>query len=61
MNGGNQHATALKAHHLAGRQVHNRYKRLSDKHFGLVILRDAGEDLPIHACAVIQSEAKQLV
>ena len=61
MHGGEQHAARLLAHHLSGREVDDGGERLADKGFRLVELRDAGEDLPVGAGAVVEREAQELV
>ena len=61
VNRGDQHAAALQAHHLPGGQVHNGHQRLADQVLRLVPLVDAREDLPVHAGAVVQGKAQQLL
>ncbi|CAN4001192.1 hypothetical protein ICNMLN_ICNMLN_06540, partial [Dysosmobacter welbionis] len=61
VDGGDQHAVALQAHHLPGRQVHNGDQGLAHQILRLIPLVDAGEDLPVHTGAVIQSESQQLL
>ena len=55
-----QHAAALKPHHLARGQVDDGDERLADELFGLVPLVDAGEDLAVGAGAVVEREAQEL-
>ena len=54
MDSGDQHTARLEAHHLTRRQVDNRDQRLTDQLLGLIILRNAGEDLTVGAGAVVQ-------
>ena len=56
-----QHAAALKPHHLARGQVDDGDSGLADELLGLVILVDAGEDDAILACAVVEHKLQQLL
>ena len=56
-----QHAAALKSHHLARGQVDDGDERLADELFGLVPLVDAGEDLAVGAGAVVERKVQQLL
>ena len=60
MNGGNEHAAGVDAHHRARRQVRYSYAGLADELLGLVILMDAGENHAVCARAVIESELEKL-
>ena len=60
VDGGDQHAVGLQAHHLPGRQVHDGHQRLADEVLRLVELVDAGEDLPVGAGAVVQDKLEEL-
>ena len=61
VDGGDQHAVRLPAHHLCGGQVDDGDQGLADQLLGLVELGDAGEDLAFGAGAVVQGELQQLV
>ena len=61
VDGGNQHALALLAHHLARGQVDNGHQGLADKLLRLIPFGDAGQNLPVSARAVVQGELQQLV
>ena len=58
---GEQHAVGLLPHHLARRQIENRYDGLTDELLGLVEFVDSGQDLPGCAAAVIKHELQQLI
>ena len=49
MHGGNQHTAGLPAHHFPGGQVGDSHQCLADERLGLVVLGNAGENLPVCA------------
>ena len=51
--GGQQHAAGLLPHHLARGQVRHGDERLAEQLLRLIILGDAGEDLPVGAGTII--------
>ena len=61
VDGGQEHPARFLPHHLSGRQVDDRGKRLADERLRLIELRDAGEDLTVRAAAVVEREAQKLV
>ena len=61
VDGGQEHPARFLPHHLSGRQVDDRGKRLADERLRLIELRDAGEDLTVRAAAVVEREAQELV
>ena len=61
VDGGNQHATGLNAHHGTRRQVDDGHERLADELFRLVEGMDAGKDRAIRARAIIEGELQELL
>ncbi len=61
MDGGDQHAAGVNAHHLARRQVDDGDGGLADELLRLVILVDAGEDDAVLARAVVEHELQELL
>ena len=61
VNGGNEHAAGIDAHHLARGQVDDGNGGLADKILGLIIVVDAGEDDAVGAGAVIEHELQKLL
>ena len=61
VNGGDEHAARVDAHHLARGQVGDRDERLVHQILGLVIPVNAGEDHAVSARAVIEHEAQELL
>ena len=49
VNGGDEHAVGLLAHHLPGGQVDDGHQGLADQVLGLVPLGDARQNLPVCA------------
>ena len=60
MDGGDEHAAGVNAHHLPGRQVRNGDQCLAHQLLGLIGVVDAAEDHPVGAGAVVQDEFQQL-
>ena len=60
VDGGDEHAAGVQAHHLAGGQVDDGNQRLADQLLGLIVHGDTGEDLPVGPRSVVQGEAQQL-
>ena len=61
VDGGQEHPARFLPHHLSGRQVDDRGKRLADERLRLIEFCDAGEDLTVCAAAVVEREAQELV
>ena len=61
VDGGDQHAAGVDAHHLARGQIDDGDGGLADKILGLVIVVDAGEDDAILARAVVEDELQELL
>ena len=61
VDGGEQHAAGVDAHHGTGRQVGDGDEGLADELFGLVEGVDAAEDGAVGARAVVQSELEELL
>ena len=60
VDGADDHAAGVDAHHRAGRQVGDGDERLADQRFRLVVLVDAAEDDAVRARAVVEDELEQL-
>ena len=56
MNGADQHAAGLDAHHGSGRQICDCNTGLANQFFRLVICVNSAQNGPFCAAAVIQSE-----
>ena len=61
VNGGDQHAAALDAHHGSGGQIHDGDAGLADEGLGLIEGVDAAENRAGGAGAVVQGELQQLL
>ena len=61
MNGGNQHAAGIDAHHLSGRKVEDGQASLADQLFRLIPGVDAGKNDPVCAGSVVQRELEKLL
>ena len=61
MDGGEQHAARVDAHHLARGQVRDGDERLAHKLLRFVVGVDAGKDGAVFARAVVEREPKQLL
>ena len=61
VDGGNQHAAGVNAHHRSGRQVGDGDAGLADQLLRLVILVDAAQNDSIRARAVVQNELQELL
>ena len=61
VDGGDEHAAGVNAHHLPGGQVGDGHRRLPHQLLGLIVVVDAAEDDPVGAAAVIQGELQQLL
>ena len=61
VNGGNEHAAGIDAHHLARGQVDDGNGGLADKILGLIIVMDAGEDDAVGAGTVVEHELQKLL
>lgn len=61
VDGGEEHAAGINAHHRARRQVGDGDERLADQLFRLIERVDAGKNRAILARAVVQRELKQLL
>ena len=60
MNGGEQHAAGLDAHHRSGRQIRDGDAGLSDQLFRLIICVNTAQNRPFLVRTVIQSELQKL-
>ena len=61
VDGGDEHAAGVDAHHLPRRQVGYGDAGLADELLGLVIGVDAAEDDAVGAAAVVEGELEQLL
>ena len=61
VNGGNEHAAGIDAHHLARGQIDDGNGGLADKILGLIIVVDAGENDAVGAGAVVEHELQKLL
>ena len=61
VNGGDQHAAALDAHHGSRGQIHDGDAGLADQLFGLIIGVNTAQNRPFFSATVIQSELQELL
>ena len=61
VDGGDQHAAGVDAHHLAWWEVDNSDAGLADQLLRLIVVVDAAEDGAVGARAVVQGELQQLL
>ena len=56
VDGGDQHAAGVDAHHGSGRQIHDGNARFADEFFRFVVFVDPGKDDSVGAGTVVQHE-----
>ena len=61
VDGGNEHAAGINAHHLPGGKIYDGDAGLAHQLLRLVILVDAAEDDPVGAGAVVQGKLDKLL
>ena len=61
VNGGNEHAAGIDAHHLARGQVDDGNGGLADKILGLIVVVNAGEDHAVGTGAIVEHELQKLL
>lgn len=60
VDGADDHAAAVDAHHFAWWQVGDGDEGLADEFLWFVVFVDAGEDGSVNACAVVEGELEEL-
>ena len=61
VDGAQQHAAGLDAHHGSGGQVGDGDAGLADKLLGLILLMDPAQNHPVFAGSVVQNELQELL
>ena len=61
MDGREEHAAGVDAHHSSRWQVDNRDEGLANEFFRFIECMDAGEDDAVGACAVVENEFQEFL